>query len=592
MPHNANFINRLYLVMTNNLSKRQLMGVLAALVGLAAGFAAVLLKNMVHFISHKLQSFSSNDYQNYIYIFAPVVGILLTIWFIKYILRRPVGHGVPGILHAISRSNGYLAAHKMFSSLIASTFTVGFGGSVGLEGPIVGTGAAIGSNVGRRFHLNRKQIGTLIACASSGAVAAIFNAPIAGMVFSLEILMLDLTFSSLVPLLIASATAVVTSYFFMGNDILYEFDVLSTFQIIDLAYYVLLGIFTGLISVFFARIYRSMDSRFGQIKNTYVRLLFGGLILGLLVFFFPSLYGEGYNEINKTLAGDMSYLFDQSVFYGFMDEIWIVIILLFAVTMFKVFATAATFGAGGIGGIFAPALFIGVNAGMLFGKVVNLFGIHEISERNFALVGMAGLIAGVLHAPLFSIFLIADISGGYSLFLPLMITGVFSYVIVRYFEPNSVYTYQLAQRNELITHDKDKSVLSLMTIESLIENNFSTVLANATLGEFLHVVTQSKRNVFPVIDGENNFQGIVFINDVRHIILKKELYDKVFMRDLMYMPSHIVNIDESMEDVAKKFHTTTHYNLPVVRNGKYVGFISRANMFSMYRKILQDFSEE
>ncbi|MFO7864996.1 MAG: chloride channel protein, partial [Salinivirgaceae bacterium] len=492
--------------MVNRLSKRQLMGVLAAFVGLGAGFAAVLLKTSVHFISHTLHSFSYKEYQNYIYIFAPVVGILLTILFIRYVLRRPVGHGVPGILHAISRNNGYLAAHKMFSSLITSTFTVGFGGSVGLEGPIVGTGAAIGSNVGRKFGLSRKQVGTLIGCASSGAVAAIFNAPIAGIVFSLEILMLDLTFSSLIPLLIASASAVVTSYFFVGNDILYKFTVLNTFQLNDLLYYVALGVFTGLISVFFARVYRSMDTRFEQIKNTYVRLLFGGLLLGVLVFFFPALYGEGYNEINQALSGNINYLFERSLFYGFMDEIWVVIMLLFAVTMFKAFATAATFGAGGIGGIFAPALFIGANAGLLFAKVANLTGVHTISERNFALVGMAGLIAGVLHAPLFAIFLIADISGGYSLFLPLMITSVFAYVIVKYFEPNSVYTYQLAQRKELITHDKDKSVLNLMTIDSLIENNFSTVLATATLGDFLQIVTQSRRNVFPVVDEENNLQ--------------------------------------------------------------------------------------
>jgi CIC family chloride channel protein len=568
------------------------MGVLAALVGLAAGFAAVILKHMVHFISHGLHSFSYNQYHNYIYIISPIVGIFLTVIFIRYILRRSVGHGVPGILHAISRNSGFLEKHKTFSSLITSTFTVGFGGSVGLEGPIVGTGAAIGSNVGRAFKLNRKQIVTLIGCASSGAVAAIFNAPIAGIVFSLEILMLDLTFSSLIPLLIASASAVVTSYFFMGNDILYKFDVTSTFELIDLAYYVLLGVFSGLISVFFTRVYLFMDHRFERLRNAYTRLLAGGIILGVLVFMFPALYGEGYNEINSCLSGDLNYLFNRSFFFGLQDEIWVVVLLLLGVTLLKVFATASTFGAGGVGGIFAPALFIGANAGMVFGKVANLIGFHEISERNFALVGMGGLIAGVLHAPLFAIFLIADISGGYSLFVPLMITSIFSYVIVIYFQPNSVYTYQLAQRKELITHDKDKSVLNMMSIDTLIEKNFKTVLADATLGEFLEIVTQSQRNIFPVIDEKHNLLGIVFINDIRHIILKRDLYDKIKMRDLMYMPSPLVHPDESMEEVAKKFQTTSHYNLPVVRDGKYVGFISRANMFSTYRKILQDFSEE
>ncbi len=568
------------------------MGLLAAVVGLASGFAAVLLKNMVHFISHGLHNFSYENYENYIYIISPIIGILLTILFIRYVLRKPVGHGVPGILHSIARNNGFLEKYKTFSSLIASTFTVGFGGSVGLEGPIVGTGAAIGSNVGRAFRLSRRQIVTLIGCASSGAVAAIFNAPIAGIVFSLEILMLDLTFSSLIPLLIASASAVVTSYFFLGNDILYKFEVVHTFQLYDLIFYVLLGIFSGLVSVFFARVYLFMDRKFENIKNSYNKLLTGGLLLGLLIFIFPSLYGEGYNEINRCLSGEMDYLFNRSFFYGLQDELWVVIALLFAVTMLKVVATASTFGAGGIGGIFAPALFIGANAGMFFGKLMNLTGIHEISERNFALVGMGGLIAGVLHAPLFAIFLIADISGGYSLFVPLMTTSIFSYVIVKYFQPNSVYTYQLAQRKELMTHNKDKSVLQMMTIDNLIETNFCTVLADASLGDFLQTVTKSRRNIFPVIDHENNLQGIVFINDIRHIILKQELYDKVKMSDLMYMPSPLVHPDESMEDVAKKFQTTSHYNLPVVKDGKYVGFISRANMFSTYRKILKDFSEE
>lgn len=592
MLQNKNTTNRMYLWMVNHLSKRQLMGLLAALVGLAAGFAAVILKNMVHYITHGLHSFSYDEYQNYIYIVSPVVGIFLTIAFIRYILRKSVGHGVPGILHAISRNNGYLERHKTFSAMIASTFTVGFGGSVGLEGPIVGTGAAIGSNVGRAFKLNRKQIVTLIGCASSGAVAAIFNAPIAGIVFSLEILMLDLTFSSLIPLLIASASAVVTSYFFMGNDILYKFNVDNTFELIDLLYYVFLGVFSGLISVFFAWIYHLMDRRFAKIKSIYNKLLIGGLMLGVLIFLFPSLYGEGYNEINNCLSGDLSYLFNRSFFFGLQDQAWVVILLLLGVTLLKVFATASTFGAGGIGGIFAPALFIGANAGMVFSKIANMIGFHEISERNFALVGMGGLIAGVLHAPLFAIFLIADISGGYSLLVPLMITSIFSYVIVKYFQPNSVYTYQLAQRKELITHDKDKSVLNMMTIDALIEKNFKTVLADATLGEFLEIVTQSRRNIFPVIDEENNLQGIVFINDIRHIILKQNLYDKVKMRDLMYMPSPLVHPNESMEEVAKKFQTTSNYNIPVVKDGKYVGFISRANMFSTYRKILQDFSEE
>jgi CIC family chloride channel protein len=479
----------------------------------------------------------------------------------------------------------------MFSSIIASALTVGMGGSVGLEGPTVSTGAAIGSNIGRYFRLNYKQLILLLGCASSAAMAAIFKAPFAAIIFSIEVIMLDLTVASILPLLLASSSALLTSFYFMGQNVLYPYTVTEFFKLEQLPYYIFLGIFTGLLSGYFIKTYVFIEGFFSKIDNVYKKLLIGGISLGILIALFPTLYGEGYTDINTALSGNYSYLFKNPIFLTFQQNSFTIVLLLIVVILLKVVAASVTFGAGGVGGIFAPTLYMGVNAGLLFSFLINHLGIHKLQSNNFALIGMAGMIAGVLHAPLTGIFLIAELTGGYQLFVPLMITAAFSFLVVKLITKNSVYTIQLARRKELITHNKDKAILTLMNVRSLIETNFNTVGINDTLGDFVKVVSKSQRNIFPVIDDENNMLGLVFINDVRHIIFKPELYDTTFVRDLMFMPQPTIDPDDSMESVAKKFSQTHNYNLPVLKDGKYIGFVSRANVFSTYREKLREFSE-
>ncbi len=575
-----------------HVSDRQFISFLGVLIGFTSGLAAVVIKNSVHFISSLLHGTSKLEYANVLYMVYPTIGISIAVLFIKYVIKRPVRHGIPNVLYSISKTNGQINRHNMFSSVVASAFTVGFGGSVGLEGPTVATGAALGSNIGRLFHLNYKQTTLLLACACTGALAAIFKAPIAAIVFAMEVIMLDLTMWSIVPLLLASSTAVITSYFFLGMHVLYPFEVKIGFEMKDLPYYIVLGIFTGLVATYFTKMYMYINGLFDKIEKTYLKLLIGGLSLGIIIFFFPSLFGEGYLGINASLSGDYSYLFNNSLFYTFNDSFGALLILLALVTFFKVIATSITFGSGGVGGIFAPTLFMGANAGVLFAKVVHYFGFRNIEVNNFALIGMAGMIAGVLHAPLTGLFLIADISGGYQLFVPLMITATISYATVKSFESHSVYTVQLARRKELMTHDKDKNVLSLMRVTRLIEKNFSTINSDANLGDLVKVIAKSQRNLFIVVDKDNNFEGIVKLDDIREIMFQPEKYDIMFVRDLMIMPSVVIQHDESMADVARKYQYSDKFNLVVLQDGKYLGCVSRAQIFSTYRRMLKHFSED
>lgn len=567
------------------------MLILSVVIGLAVGFAAVVIKNSVHFISHLLTSGFAVQYQNYLYFAYPTIGILGAVLFIKYVLKKHVGHGIPGVLHAKSKTNGLIKPHNMYSSIITSALTVGFGGSVGLEGPTVATGAAIGSNLGRVLRLNYKQITSLLGFACAGAMAAIFKAPIAAIVFALEVIMLDLTMSALVPLLTASVTAALTSYFMFGMEVLYTFELKDDFLLKDIPYFILFGILAGFVSVYFTRTYMFIGRFFDKIKTWYHKLILGGIFLGILIFLFPSLYGEGYEAINSALRGDFNYLFDNSIFYDFKDNIYITLALIAGIILLKVIATSITFGAGGVGGIFAPSLFMGVNTGLLFAKSINFFGLGNISENNFALVGMSGLIAGVIHAPLTAIFLIAEITGGYGLFMPLMIVATISYGTARLFSANSVYTIQLAKRGELLTHHKDKALLALMNIDGLIEKDFTPIHANATLRDLVDVISKSSRNIFPVVDEKNNFHGIIVMDQVRHIMFNPDLYDSTYVQNLMFTPSNIVNIDDPMEKVAGKFQHSGKFNLVVLDKGKYLGFVSRANVFSKYREMLKEFSE-
>ncbi|PLX22281.1 MAG: chloride channel protein [Salinivirgaceae bacterium] len=585
-------IERFMVWRSANVSDRQWVNFLSVIIGVVVGFAAIIIKNSVHLIQELLTSEFAFDIHNYLYFAYPALGIFIVFLFMRYIIRRQIGHGIPTILYSISKDNGFIARHNMFSSIIASAITVGFGGSVGLEGPTVATGSAWGSALSKWARLNRKQTLLLLACAGAGAMSAIFKAPIAATVFVLEVLMIDLTMASIVPLLFASVAAALTSFFFLGQDVLYPFEFVDPFNIEQTPYYIGIGIFAGLTSVYFARMYKYLQKQFDLMKNPIHRWLIGGVTLGVLIFLFPSLYGEGYEAINGALRGDFEHLFNNSVFYDLRSETWAIFALFILVIFFKVIATSATFGAGGIGGIFAPTLFMGANTGLLYAKVINYSGIDNLPESNFALVGMGGLIAGVLHAPLTAIFLIAQTTGGYKLIMPLMIVAATSYAIVRIFEKYSVYTHQLARRGELFTHNKNQVVLSMMSVRNLIEKDFRTINPDAKLRELIDEVAESKRNIIPVIEEDGTLHGIIFINDIRHLLFRKELYDKIYVRELMFMPAPIVDPDESMEEVAQKFQQSSHYNLPVMRNGKYLGFVSRANVFSSYQKMLKDVSEE
>ncbi len=574
----------------NNISDRQFILVLSVVIGLASGLAAVIIKNLVHLIQKHLDLFAANN-SEYLFIFYPLIGLFITVLFIKYINKNPVRHGIPNVLYSISKRNGIVRRHNMYSSIITSALTVGFGGSVGLEGPTVATGAAIGSNIGRLFHLNYKQIILLLSCACAGAMSAIFKAPIAAIVFAIEVIMFDLTMAAIVPLLISSATAALTSYLFLGQNFLYSFEIKEKFVIQqDLTYYILLGIFTGFLSVYFTKMHVFIGELFNKIENIFAKLLIGGISLGLLIFILPSLYGEGYSVINSSLNGDFSYLFENT-FYENVEQKFLPIVVFFMLVMlFKVIATSLTFESGGVGGFFAPALFTGANAGLFFSKILNNFGL-SLSARNFALVGMAGLIAGVIHAPLTAIFLIAEITGGYELFMPLMIVAAISYATVKLFTPNSVYTIHLARRGELMTHHKDKTVLMMLDVKDLIETDFNKLHPNNTLGDLVRIITRAHRNIFPVVEKDNTFRGIVKMDDIRHIMFNQEMYDSVYVRDLMFMPQNVIDPKDTMEEIARKFQVSDRYNIAVIEKGKYLGFVSRAKLFSTYRKLLSDFSE-
>ena len=572
------------------MSERGFITALSFVVGILSGLAAVIIKNTVWLTQGLVNSMVASEVHNYIYFALPILGIFIAVIIIKYVIRREVRHGIPTVLHGISKQRGRISNHNLYSSVVASSLTVGFGGSVGLEGPTVATGTAWGSWFAKFFRLNYKNTILMLACACAGAMAAIFKAPIAAIVFAVEVIMIDLTVFSLVPLLLSSATAVVVSYLFLGQNVLYPFRVVQAFVIGDLPYYVLLGILAGFVSVYFIKMYVFFSDIFDKMKKWGNRLLFGGLSLGILIFLFPSLYGEGYDAINECLAGNTDYLFNNSLFYDFREELWVALILIASVILLKIIATSLTFGAGGVGGIFAPTLFMGVNTGMLFAQVVNLVGIRQINTNNFALIGMAGLIAGVLHAPLTGIFLIADISGGYRLFVPLMITATFAYIIVRAFTPNSVYHIQLARRRELLTHDKDANALQLLEVRKLIETDFEVLSPDATLRDLTVAISHNHRNLFPVVDKDGFMVGMLKMDDVRDIIFNHEMYDKVKISELMYMPQDFISPDDTMEIVANKFEASGRYNIAVIENGKYLGFISRAKVFTNYRKQIIDVS--
>lgn len=576
-----------------HIPQRQFLLFLSFVIGILSGLAAVGLKNLIHLIGHLLTGEIAADKGNLLYLAYPLIGIFLTWLFVRYVVKESISHGVSRILYAISKRGSILKQHNNYSSMVASVLTIGFGGSVGAEAPIVLTGASMGSSLGRWLHLNYRARTVLLGCGAAGAIAGIFKAPIAGVVFTLEILMLDLTLSSVVPLLISSVTAAAIAYFLMGQGAIFAFQVNEPFALSATPFYLLLGVFTGLVSFYFTRISMVTEQFFEEnIRRTSVRVITAGIILGVLIYLFPSLYGEGYQTISALLSGNVSSLIASSPLYGIKDYVpWFILYILFVILL-KAVAMAVTNGAGGVGGVFAPSLFTGGVSGFFFARVLNQLPGVQLSESSFALVGMAGLMAGVMHAPLTGIFLIAEITGGYTLLFPLMITATVAYLTIVAFEPHSIYTKRLARRGELITHDKDRAVLTLMNWKKVIERDLITLSPEDSLGSLVQAITKSKRNIFPVVDAAGRLEGVVMLDQVREIMFNRELYDEVSVRELMVSPPAIVQYNDTMEQVLRKFSQSGAWNLPVLEGEKYVGILSKSRVYSAYRRILRQVSEE
>jgi len=574
------------------LGQQRLILILSVVVGILSGLAAVILKNTIYLTRDLIQRIMEQGTLGFLYLALPGIGIIITVLYIKYFVKDDIGHGISHILYAISRKGSKLKRHNTYTSIVSSTVTIGFGGSVGAEAPIVLTGAAIGSNIGQLFRLNYKTITLMLGCGAAAAIASIFKAPLAGLVFTLEVLMLDLTMASIVPLLIAAVTATTISYFLLGREVTFAFEIIEPFALYKIPLFILLGIFCGLISYYFTRTAMQLEGRFASITNPYKRVLVGALILGVLIFLFPPLYGEGFNTLQSLLDGNPSAILNNSLLYPLRDNVWVVLASLALLLVFKVFAMAATTGAGGVGGIFAPTLFMGGVAGFFMAKLLNNTVGTTLNEGTFTLIGMAGMMAGVMHAPLTAIFLIAELTGGYTLFIPLMITSTIAYITIMYFEPHSIYTKRLAARGELITHHKDKAVLTLLRLGNVVEKDFSIVHPTDTLGKLVKTISQSRRNIFPVVD-DDELIGIVLLDDVRELMFDTDKYESTLVKELMTTPPEFIMIDEPMEKVMDKFESTGAWNLPVIDGEKnYVGFVSKSKIFSAYRNVLVQFSDE
>ncbi len=576
-----------------HIKEKNFVIVLALFVGLFSGIAAVILKFLIHFISGMLTSHINLESGNYLYILLPAIGVFLTFLYVRYIVRDNISHGVTRVLYAISQNKSRLKRHNIYTSVIASSVTIGFGGSVGAEGPIVYTGAAIGSNLGRAFRLSPRILMILVGCGAAAGIAGIFKAPIAGMLFTLEVLMLDLTTVSVMPLLIASITSTTIAYVYTGQEFEFFFAQTENFYTSRIPYVILLGLLCGFVSLYFTRVMNMMENFFGRFKSPWLKLVIGCTILSGLVFLFPPLYGEGYGSIVGLLAGDTSSIVNGSLFYGDRTQVWFLALFIGLIILTKAFATSSTNGAGGVGGTFAPSLYVGCMTGFLFAYLTNHFGLGvELSTKNFALIGMAGVMSGVMHAPLMSIFLSAELTGGYELFLPLLIVSTISYGTIKFFEPYSIYTMRLAKQGKLLTHHKDKAVLTLLKVNNVIETDFLPVYPEMTLKDMVDIIAKSSRNLFPVINEKRELVGVVLLDDIRNIMFRPELYRRMRVSTFMSAPAARIEVGESMDKVMKKFDDTGAWNLPVVEDGKYVGFVSKSKIFNSYRHVLRHYCED
>lgn len=577
-----------------NISRKNFLMILSLIIGLCAGFLALFLKTGVFYLHNLFLDTLEIKYSRLFLLVLPIIGISLTVLFRKYVIRDFCKHNISAILHSISQLKSRIKSHKIFSSITGAIFTAGFGGSVGLESPIISSGSAFGSNLGRILKLEYKDVTLLLACGSAAGVSAIFNTPIAGIVFAIEVLMIDLTRHSLIPLLLSSVSGTIVTFLFYKEGIMFDIGNVDDLNISIIPYYILFSVFIALISLYFTKVSLFFEEWFLKFKNVFLRFFYGASFLGILLFLFPGLYGEGYRGINNLMKDNYDALFYGSPFEGIMNEHIIIYLGFFLIlALLKVLATSITLGAGGIGGIFAPSVFTGGVLGFVFAMSINsIAGYNLVSIQNFILVGMAGCLTGVLHAPLTGIFLISEITQSYELIVPLLIVSTITFIIVKAIEPNSIFTKQLAIRGELITHNKDKAVLTFMRLKNLIEKNFGTIAIDANLKDLVEVISKSRRNIFPVLDDDKKLVGIIQVENIRNIIFKQELYNNTFVKDLMKPPLAIIDLEDPMNVVIDKFNETKAWNLPVTQNGKYLGFVSKSTLFAEYRELLRDMSED
>ena len=592
---NSSWWTRLLLWREKHIPDKTFVVLLALIVGITSGLAAVLLKTLIALIAGMLTSRFHIEQGNLLYLVLPAVGILLASMYVYYIAREPISHGVTRVLYALALKKSRLKIHNMYSSLIASSVTIGFGGSVGAEGPIVFTGAAIGSNLGQAFKLTPQTLAMLVACGAAAGIAGIFKAPIAGVLFTVEVLMMDLTAGAAIPLITASVAGATVAYVFTGYNVEFFFSQSEPFFASRIPFVVLLGVFCGFVSLYFINLIDRIEGRFKKLHNRWVRFAVGGITLSILIFLMPPLYGEGYDAITRLINGDVTGIFNNSLFYPYRDNTVAVLLFLFALGAFKVLATAATNGGGGVGGTFAPSLFVGVMAGVFFAYLFNHLGFIDpdmpLSIKNFALMGMAGVMAGVMHAPLMAIFLAAEMTGGYELFLPLLIVSASSYGVSRIFTPYGIYARRLAKRGELLTHQKDRSVLTLLKMDSVIEKDFSVVHPDMSLKDMVDIIAQSHRNLFPVVDDKNKLIGVVLLDDIRNIMFRPDLYRRINVERFMSKPPTKITVGTPMEKVMKTFDETGAWNLPVIdEDGRYVGFVSKSKIFNSYRQVLKHYT--
>ncbi len=570
-----------------HINNRDFVILLSVVVGCLSGLAAVILKAIVHLVESSLTRSFDAEYANYFYLGYPLIGIVLTVIVAKYILKESFGHGITGILYTISRKSSIVNRTKTYSNLIGSALTVGFGGSVGLEAPIVVTGSAIGSNIGRLCHLQSKKRALLIGCGAAGAISAIFNSPIAGVIFSIEVILIEININAFIPLLISSVTGSLVSMLLLGDAVLFSFNLKDPFTAADTPYYILLGVVCGFVSLYFTRLTYKIEGLFSTIKSDVLRATAGGLALGLIIFVFPPMYGEGYDFIKVLLSNQEVEILDYSMFFRDAENPYLILVFMMGLVLIKPIASSITIGSGGNGGIFGPSLFLGGATGFLFAKIVNTMGVFGvISLSNFTLIGMCGVMSGVLHAPLTAIFLIAEITGGYTLFVPLMLVSAIAYSTIYYFERYSIYTKILVKKGLLIPDDRDRLVLSLLDISKLIETDLLTVKPQAKLINLVDLVRVSKRNIFPVVDEKKQLLGIVTLDDIRNIMFDEAAQQNVAIETIMHSPPDVISTQDTMQGVMEKFERTGAWNLPVLENGKYVGLISKSRIFNAYRNKL------